>query len=139
MEKKLQVTTQSGIRTVLHLSLSQRLWTNEQALRYQRLPHNVFGDTLVVGTTSKRGNKYAELFTTNFGWTRAFTMERKSKAHEALSLIFQRDGVLPWMIVDGLKEKVEGDCSCKCKESGCYLEQTESYSLWQNTADGVIK
>ena len=118
MEKKLQVTTQSGIRTVLHLSLSQRFRTNEQALRYQMLPHNVFGDTLVVGTTSKRGNKYAELFTTKFGWTRAFTTERKSKAHEALSLMFQRDGVPPQMIVDGSKEQVEGDFARKCKKYG---------------------
>ena len=32
-------------------------------------------------------------------------MAKKGYAHEALSLLFQRDGVPPKMIVDGSKEK----------------------------------
>ena len=80
-KKTLKVTTQSGIRTVLHPSLSRRFWTNDRALRYQRLPKNVFGDTLIAGTISKRGNKYAEVFATNFGWTHAFPMKRKHEDH----------------------------------------------------------
>ena len=44
-KKTLQVTTQIFIRTVLHSSLSQIFRTNDQALRYQRLPHNGFEDT----------------------------------------------------------------------------------------------
>ena len=61
-KKKLQFTTYSGIRTVLRLSLSQRFRTNDRALRYWRLPQNMFRDTLIAGTTSKRGNKYADFF-----------------------------------------------------------------------------
>ena len=67
------------------------------------LPHNVFGDTLISGNTSKSRNKYAEVFTTDFRWMRAFPMKSKSEAHKYLSLIFQIDGVLPRVIVDGSK------------------------------------
>ena len=61
-KEKLQVTTQRGIRHVLHPSFSQICGTNEQAFQYLRLLQNLFGDTLIAGTTSKSGNKYAEVF-----------------------------------------------------------------------------
>ena len=61
---------------------------NDLDLRYRRLPHNMFGYTLIVGTTSKRGGKHAEVFATNFGCTCVFTMKNNSEAHESLSLLF---------------------------------------------------
>ena len=36
-------------------------------------------------------------------------MTRKGEAHEALSLLFHRDGVPPAMVLDGSKEQVLGD------------------------------
>lgn len=60
-------TTQRGVRTVLHPLLSRQFRTNNRALRYQSTPHPVFGDTLIAGTASKQGNKYAEVFTNSFG------------------------------------------------------------------------
>ena len=89
---------------MLHPSLSRRFQTNDRQLRYSQLRHDVFCDTLLAGTKSKRGNKYAEVFVTKFGWLRAFPMSKKGDSHEALSLLFQRDGVPPKMIVDGSKE-----------------------------------
>jgi len=74
-------------------------------LRYKRLPCNVFADTLISGTVSKRGNKYAEIFATDFGWARAYPMKRKGEAHEALSLLFQRTGVPENLIVDRSKAR----------------------------------
>ena len=49
---------------------------------------------------------------------RAFPMKSKSEAHESSSILFQRDAVPPLMIVDGLKDQVEGNFALKCKESG---------------------
>ena len=60
--RTLTCTTQSGLRTVLHPSLSRRFQTNDLQLQYRWLRHDVFGDTLLSGTNSKRGNKYAEVF-----------------------------------------------------------------------------
>ena len=79
------------------------------ALRCYRLPHNVFVDTLIVGTSSNHWNKSAEIFATNFGWMRVFLMKSKSVSHETLQLMFQIDGVPPQIIVDGSKEQVESD------------------------------
>ena len=138
-QRTVRMTTQRGLRTVLHPSLSRRFRTNDRALRYRRLPHPVFGDTLIAGTKSRRGKSYAEVFTTSFGWMRAFPMQKKSKVHEALSLLFQRDGVPPTCIVDGSKEQVQGDFLRKLKEASCQFKQTEPYSPWQNAAEGAIR
>ena len=138
-KRTVQRTTQRGIRTVLHPSLSRRFRTNDRALRYRRLPHDVFGDTLIAGTKSRRGNKYAEVFSTPFGWARAFPMKKKSEAHEALSLLFTRDGVPNTIITDGSKEQVEGEFKRKAKEAGCRVKQTEPHSPWQNNAEVCIR
>ena len=76
---------------------------------------------MLSGTNSKRGNKYAKVFVTKFGWSRAFPMDVKGDAHEDLYLLFQRDGVPPKMIVDGLKENTMGDFKRKVAEAGCHL------------------
>ena len=44
--RTLECTTQRGLWTVLHPSLSLRFWTNDWQLRYRRPQHGVFGDTL---------------------------------------------------------------------------------------------
>ena len=82
-------TTQQGIRTVLYPSLSRRWRTNDRQLRYWRLRHDIYTDTLTVGTTSRRNNVYAQAYTTSFRWCRAMPMKKRSEAHKTLSLLFQ--------------------------------------------------
>ena len=101
---KLECTTQRGLWTVLHPSLSHRFLTNYRQLQYRRRRHYVFGNNLLAGTKSKCGNKYAEVFVIEFGWSCEFPMAKKGDAHKALSLLFQQDGVPPKIIVDGSKE-----------------------------------
>ena len=110
---------------MLHPYLSHRFQTNNWRLQYRRLGYDVFGETLLPGTKSKRGNNYAKVFVTNFGWSREFTMAKKGDAHEALSLLFQRDGLPTNIIFDGLKEKTLGDFKCKIADAGCHSRQTE--------------
>ena len=74
-------------------------------LRYPRLLYDVFTDTLIAGTVSKRGNKYSQVFGTSFGWNPSYPMATKDQAHEDLSLLFKRDGVPPTMIYYGSKEQ----------------------------------
>ena len=93
---------------MLHPYLILRFRTNDRQLRYKRLQHDVFGDTLLAGTKYKCVNKYDEVFVTKFGWLRAFPMTKKGDVHEDLSLLFQQDGVTTKMIVDGLKEQTLG-------------------------------
>jgi len=138
--KTIQVTTQRGVKTILHPTLSRRFQTNDRQLRYQRLSCEVFTDTMQASTVSwQRQNKFAQVFTTQFGWTRAFPMKKKSDAHEGLSLLAQRDGVPHSIIMDGSREQTMSEFNRKAREMGCHIKVTEPYSPWQNAAEGAIR
>eukprot|EP00804_Cyclotella_cryptica_P017247 CCRYP_016811-RA/>CCRYP_016811-RA protein AED:0.26 eAED:0.25 QI:0/0/0/1/0.5/0.66/3/0/445 len=89
--------------------------------------------------TSTRGYKMAQIFASDFRWSRCYLITRKSKAHEALGLLFAWEGVPPKMIVDGAKEMKMGEFAWKCKEAHCYLQSTEPYSPWSNSAKREIR
>jgi len=134
------MTTQRGVRTCLNPALSRRFPTNDRMLRYKRLPHTVFfTDTMFASTTSRQGNKMAQIYSTSFGWSRAHPMKRKGEAHETLSLMFHRDGVPPTMVTDGSKEQTLGEFRRKLREADCHLRVTEPYSPWQQAAEGCIR
>jgi len=137
--RTVQATTQRGIRTVLHPTLSRRFRTNDRQLRYRRLPIDCFTDTLFSNTTSRRNNKCAQIFATPDGWCRAFPMAKKSQAHEGLSLLLQREGAPNTMIMDGAKEQVMGMFRRKCREAGIRVKQTEPYTPWSNAAESAIR
>jgi hypothetical protein len=130
-KKTVQRTTQQGVCTCLNPMLAQQFLTNDWMLRYKRLRHTTFTDTLFAGTPSRSGNKCAQAYSTSFGWARAHPMTRKGEAHETLSLLFHRDGVPPTMIFDSSKEQCKGDFKRKLRKADCHARQTEPYSPWQ--------
>ena len=89
-------------------------------MRYRWLRHDVFGEILLPGTKSKRGNKYVEVFVKKIGWSREFPMAKEGDAHEDISLLFQRDEVPPKMTVDGSKEHTLGVLKRKVAEDVCH-------------------
>jgi hypothetical protein len=137
--RTVNATTQRGIRTLLHPTLSRRFRTNDRQLRYRRLPIDCFTDTLLSKTASRRNNMYAQIFATGDGWCRAYPMKLKSEAHEGLSLLFQREGVPNTMIMDGALEQVKGTFRKKCREAGVHVKQTEPHSPWSNAAEAAIR
>ena len=66
-------------------------------------------------------------------------MVSKSQADESLSLLFQRDGVPPKMVVDGSKEQLLRKFKSKCQEADCHLVSTEPYSPWMQATEGCNK
>jgi hypothetical protein len=82
------VTTQSGIRRMVHPSLTKRYNTNDRQLRYRSLSVTMYTDTMYSTILSRHMNKAAQIFTTDFGFVRAFPMKLESEANEALSLLF---------------------------------------------------
>jgi hypothetical protein len=52
-------------------------------------------------------------------------MKRESEAHEALYLLFHRDGVTNVMVLYGAKAQVEGEFRRKLFDAGCHIKQTE--------------
>jgi hypothetical protein len=123
------VTTQRGVKRMIHPSLSVRFRTNGRQLRYRRLTVTCFTDTMFSNSKSRKGNKTAQVFCTAYGWTRAFPMEKEKDAHEALSLLFHWDGVPNVMVMDGANAQIQGDFRRKLREAGCHIKQTELHKV----------
>lgn len=138
-KKTLSVTTQRGVRTVANPLISRRYRTNDRQLRYRRLATDLYTDTMFAGTKSKRGNSAAQVFGTDFKWSRAHAIVNKGEAHEALSTVFTRDGVPNALIMDNSKEQTLGQFRKKAREAGCGIRTTEPYSAWSNRAEGTIR
>jgi hypothetical protein len=65
-KKTILNTNQRGIRTCLNLMLSCCFPTNDLMLRYKRLPHTTFTDTMFAVSVSRQGNKAAQVFAMSF-------------------------------------------------------------------------
>ncbi len=132
-------TTRRGIRTLANSTLSRRFSTNDRQMRYKRLRHDLYTDTMKASTPSRKRELYAQVFCTDFRWSRAFPMKLKSEAADAVDLLFHRDGVPTKMIMDGSKEQTLGRFRKKCQQASVHMKQTEPYSPWQNLAESAIR
>ena len=91
------------------------------------LPHPMFTDTLLAGTASQRGHKFAQVFATSYGWSRIIPMTKKSDAPFALDRLFRHEEFPPEMIMDGYKEKNLGYFARKLRGDGCNRTQIEPH------------
>ena len=98
-------TTQRAGRYVTNPSIMRRFPNNDCMMRYNRLPHPMFTDTLLAGTASQSGHKFAQVFATSYGWFRTIPMTKKSDAPFALDRMFRHEGVPPEMILMDPKNK----------------------------------
>jgi hypothetical protein len=69
------MTTQRGIRRMIHPSLTKRYKTNDRQLSYRRLPVTMVTDTIYSTILSRKQNKAAQILCTDFGFVRAFPMK----------------------------------------------------------------
>ena len=139
-QRVVTMTTQRAVRGPTGPWLSRRFDTNDRMVRYKRLSHAVYTDTMFSKTQSwHRKNRCAHVYATDFNWMRVFPMERKSQAHESLGLFAKRHGVPPHFVADGAKEQVRGEFKRKIRQLDSHLLQTEPYSQWQNSAEGGIR
>jgi hypothetical protein len=83
----------------------------------------MFTDTIYSTILSRQQNKAAQIFCTDFGFVRAFPMQKESEAHEALSLLFHRDRVPNLMVMYGAKAQIEGQFRRKLRDAGCHIKQ----------------
>jgi hypothetical protein len=60
----------------------------------------MYTDTIFSTILSRQNNKAAQIFCTDFGFVREFPLKKEKEAHEALSLLFHRDGVTNVMVMD---------------------------------------
>ena len=133
-------TTQRGVRDVSNPMKRVRYPTNDRMLRYNRLPHDLFSDTMFAGTPSSRKNMCAQVFCTSYGWCRAYPMKSKGEAHKALSKVFKQVGVPTNLITDNAWEVTkQAKFTQKCKDAVCHQRTSEPHSQWQDLAEGCIR
>jgi hypothetical protein len=65
-------------------------------------------------------------------------MKLESEAHEALSLLFHRDGVPNVMVMDGAKAQDEGEFRRKLGDAGCHIKKTEPHTQSSNMGEGGV-
>jgi hypothetical protein len=70
------VTTQMGIIIMVHPGLTKRYKKNDRKLRYRLLPVTMYTDTMYSTILSRQMNKAAQIFTTDFGFVRAFPLKK---------------------------------------------------------------
>ena len=99
----------------------------------------MYSDTLFALTISRKGERCAPFFAIAFGWSCAFPLKLKSDAHEALSSLYEQDGVPPVIKDNSAKEMILGDFNRELKETLCHLRQTEPFTPWSNEAEQEIK
>jgi hypothetical protein len=75
------VTTQRGIRRMIHPSLTKRYKANDRQLRYRRLPVTMYTNTMYSTILSRQMKKAAQIFCTDFGFVRAFPLKKEQEAH----------------------------------------------------------
>jgi hypothetical protein len=102
------MTTQMGIRIMVHPILKKGSNTIDRQLRYGCLSVTMFNFRMYSTILSRQQHKAAQIFCTDFGFVRAFPMKKESEANEALSLLFHRDVVPYVMAMDESKAQIEG-------------------------------
>jgi hypothetical protein len=133
------VTTQRGIRRMIHPSLKKRYKTNDRQLRYCRLPVTMFTDTIYSTILYRQQHKSAQIFCTDFGFVSAFPMKKESEAPDALSLLFHRDGVPNVIVMDGSNAHTEGQLRRKLRDGGCHINKTEPCTQSSNMDEGGVR
>jgi hypothetical protein len=131
--------TQRGIRRMIHSILTKRYKTNDRQLRYCRLSVIMYTDTMYSTIISRQENKAAQIFCTDFGFVKVFPMNRESDSHEALSLLFHRDGVPNVMVMDGANAHVEGEFRRKLRDAGWHINLTEPHTQSSKMGKGGVR
>jgi hypothetical protein len=133
------VTTQRGIRGMVHPRLTKRYKTNDRQLRYRRLSVTMYTDIINSTILSRHMNKAAQIFTTDFGFVRAFPMKKEKDAHEDLYLLFNIHGVPNVIVMDGAKAQVDGEFRRKLRDVGCDIKHTEPHTQSSNMGEGSVR
>ena len=131
--------TQQVLRVVTNIKMLWRYPTNDWMLRHPCLPHQLFTDTMIYWTVSKRGNNNSQVDATYFGWTHLLPIKMKSDAHDKLPLIFKHYSVPPDMIMDNSKEQLRRDFCRNLCQSNFHQKKIEPHPPWSTSAETDIR
>ena len=105
--------------------------------RYQKFRRTTYTDTMIVGAKTVPCNRVAEVYVTDFGEVRIYTLSHRREAHTSLSWYFMDSGV-PEHIHSYIEWEMNRSNKWKkvlYKEGGIRALQTEPRPPFQNNAD----
>ena len=138
-EMTLKVTTQRGIRTMLHPTLDQRFNTNDIMLRYRRFNTDMYTYTMFASTKSFRGNNCAQIYANEIDVTRCYPMKDRKEMPVTVSQFFREEGVLTILILDGAREQIGQKVIKICSDANCKMQQLEFETSWVSRAEIGIR
>jgi hypothetical protein len=139
-KRTIESTTQKGVRDFSHMLGSRRLRHLTQQLAYRPLKTICYTDTMFSKIPTLH-NRYtcAQIYCTDFNWTKVYPMKTKADAHYTLDLLHHYFGAFQVMIPDNAKELTEGEFRAKIRKAGSVLAPVEAYSPNQNRAESAIR
>lgn len=139
-KRTIENTTQKGVRDFAHMSGTRRLRHLTQQLAYRPINAVCYTDTMLAMTPSLF-NKYtcAQIYCTDFDWTKVYPMKSRQEAHYTLDMLHQRYGAFKVMIPDNAKEFILGSFKDKLRRAGTVIAPIEAYSPNQNRAESAIR
>lgn len=137
-DRTLKVTTQKGVRTVIH-PLERRYKTAQRHLKFPSIKAKSFSDTMFSKVPSIHGDKAAQVFTIPPSYTHFYPMKSKSEAPRKLMQYIQDIGIVSELVTDNAGEEKGTEWMEVVKAHHIKAKSTEPYSPWQNRAEGEIK
>jgi hypothetical protein len=105
-KRTIERTTQLGVRDFTHSKGARRLRHSTQQLRYRRLNAVCYTDTVFFKKAkSLDQNTCAQVYVTEFEWTKVYPMRSKSDGHFTLDRLHKDYGVFHTLIPDNEKKK----------------------------------
>jgi hypothetical protein len=138
--KTIDSTSQNGVRDFAHMKGSRRLRHLTQQLAYRPLNAICYTDTMISAIPSLH-NKYncAQIYVTDFQWTKVYPMRSKGEAPTTLDLLHNRYGCFREMIPDNAKELTSHAFNDKLRRAGTVIRPIEAYTPNQNKAEAAIR
>ena len=136
----MRVVTRDCPRNTADITLNRRYGNNDCMLRYPKVMHVVYMDTMFAkkGKKGKNGKIYnsgksvrgftcAVVFATEFGWVGFTPLPHKSGQSQAKALkeLFKTYGVPQKLVCDPAKEQISGECREVCNQANCKIGPLE--------------
>jgi len=138
-KRTLDRTTQLAVRDFTLTQGGRRLKPTAYQLKHRRLNTPMYTDTMFAKTKSLRQNTCAQIYATDFQWSKVYPLRSKADAHLSLDSLFSRVGIPKRMIPDNAPELVQGDFKRKLLRASVDIKPVEAYSPNQNLAETCIR
>ena len=114
-------------------NISRQFSTNDSMLQYKRIQNVLFTDTLVVKTTpSNCGNRYAQLYVSEKGFTTIYPMKSQYEFIDTLHCFCKEIEVPTTLVMDGHQPQTNHQTRKFSSQVGLTMRVLEEHTPWAN-------